>query len=131
MHRVTCFRGRRQRYPPTLAVETQAHKVDRADAQVRIESASLWQVADLVVASPDRPAEDAHRTLGQGHHPKECFEQRRLAGPVGAKDGDELAFLDFQVDLGPDQPSAHTSGRMVELERPQDAQEYCTSTLRK
>src|SRR5919108_2670 len=114
-----------------LVLEAEPHQIRGADAKVGVEVPALRQVADGVVAAPHRAPEDRGRALAQGNHAKQRLEQRRLAGAVGAQDGDELAFRDLEVDAAPDGATAEADRRAVELDRQRHAQEYCTTYLRK
>ena len=51
-----------------------------------------------VLALPGHVAQHPGRAAGGSDHAGEQLERRRLAGPVGAQEGDELALLDRQVD---------------------------------
>jgi len=102
--------------PPSRAIETHPDQVDTSNPEVGIEVSTLRQIADFVVAPVHAPAENRKVALGQRDQAKRGLDEGRLARPVGAQDGDELALADVQVDVPPDVSATQTDRGLLELD---------------
>ena len=71
---------------------------DDRDLLMRHRDAGRQGVADA--AEPHQPADDPKRAGVRQHGPADDLHQRRLAGTVGADEGQHLAGTQLQVDLG-------------------------------
>jgi len=107
----------RQRHPPTVAVQAQAHDVAAAQPRGGVKRAPLGQVADRAVGLAGGASEHADRAARQPQQAQQRLEQRRLAGSVGAQERDELALAHAQVELAPHGAPAERNRGVAHLDR--------------
>jgi hypothetical protein len=110
-------RQRRDRDAPASAVEPERDDVGAADAGAGVEVAALREVADQLVRLARRPSEHGHGSGGEREQAEHGLDQRRLAGPVRAEDGNEVAVLDGEREVAPDRPAAEANLGSVEHNR--------------
>ena len=94
----------RQRQPPAVAVEPQAHHVAPAQPRAGVERAPLRQVPDPRVLPPRGPPQHAHLARRKRQRAEHRLQQRRLARAVRAEHRHELAVAHGDVHPAPDRP---------------------------
>ena len=98
-----------------VPVGTERHQIAAASSQVRVESSLLRDVPDDGAATPWFRSAHSDGSGSQMQQSEQHLEQRRLAGPVRAKDGQELPSGDGQVQLGPQPTTPEFQRRLLEL----------------
>src|SRR6185437_13230556 len=102
----------------------------RPNAEVRVELAALRQVTDGVVAPADLAPEHTCSAFAQRDDAKHRLQKRRLACPVRAEDGHELARLDGEGGIPPDGAAGDADRGVVELDRGRVMHVACTNHMR-
>jgi hypothetical protein len=80
--------------------------VAAAQREPAVDGAVLRHVADPPAARPYRPALDQRGAAAQRKLAEQNLQQRRLAGPVGTEDRDELSGRDGEIEVIPEHPVA-------------------------
>ena len=99
-----------------MAVETEPDEVAGTQGGERVDATLLWHVADVFTAAVRRMPADRDGTAGERLLAQDDPQEAGLAGPVDAEHGEELARLDAQVQVGPEQAGAEAERGIPDLE---------------
>ena len=86
---------------PPMTVETEAHEIAAAQGELAVEDALLRDVADPRAHLGGQPAVDRDRAGARLEQAEEDADERRLARPVRAEHGEQLAALEREAQVAP------------------------------
>ena len=90
----------------------------RASGESKVgKSTLLRQVGDPPIATARRSAKHLNPACYRPDQSEHAAQQRRLAGPIGAQQADELALVNAKVDAVEHQPAALAEARPGERNR--------------
>src|SRR6266516_646504 len=102
----TAWLEKRKGQTPVPPIQPEPHHTTPTDAYIGLKMAPLWYVTDGGIAPPSRMTQHGDRPTSERDQPEDRFEQRGLARPIGAEDGEELSRLHSKLHLLPDSPPA-------------------------